>query len=77
MKSLDEIKDEYAINEGYDNYLDYCNCLTLSDGEWESICKTYTDQILEFAITKIQKISSRNPIADSINYLEVIRRNIE
>lgn len=44
MKTIDELLNEFAVDSGFEDYLDYQNSLTLSDGEWMEICEKYAEQ---------------------------------
>lgn len=44
MKTIDELLNDFAIDSGFEDYLDYQNSLTLSDGEWMEICEKYAEQ---------------------------------
>lgn len=70
MIKLDEILDQYAVSEGFESYMDYCNSLTLSDGEWMDICRVYAKQVAERALKDAAENATYVTVGDEISIVK-------
>lgn len=63
IKTLDQLLDEHAVEAGFENYLEYCNDLSLSDSEWMEIAETYAKQFKDqlSATLKLLSPNSKQP----------------
>lgn len=55
MKTIDQLLDEHAIRLGYENYLYYCNDLSLSESEWIDIAEKFAIGVAQQALQDAAK----------------------
>lgn len=70
MIKLDEILYQYAVSEGFEGYMNYCDSLTLSDGEWMDICRVYAKQVAEQALKDAAENATYITVGDEISIVK-------